>query len=136
MTAEDILRAAKEKFDANPTVDIGCTSNCTGKCSAQGSKGTPHRKSLSKYAGIIRYPTWAKYCASYDSNRNWSSSTAYSCPGHRDSNEITNRYPFPNDADLSATKIIYESQLTQLYDNIKQEINDRLNHIFYSELEF
>ena len=136
MTAEDILRAAKEKFDASPTVDIGCTSNCTDICSAQGSKGTPHGKSLSKYAGIIRYPEWAKYCASYDSNRNWSSSTAYSCPGHRDSKEITNRYPFPNDTDLSTTKIIYASQLTQLYDNIKQEINDRLNHIFYSELEF
>ena len=109
MTAEDILRAAKEKFDANPTVDIGCTSNCTGICSAQGHKGTPRRRRLSTRIGDITYPTWAKYCASYDSNRNWSSSTAYSCPGHRDSNEITNRYPFPNDSDLSTTKIIYES---------------------------
>ena len=109
MTAEDILRAAKEKFDAVPTVNIGCTSNCTGICSAQGHKGTPSRRRLSTLIGDITYPTWAKYCASYDSNRNWSSSTAYSCPGHRDSNEITNRYPFPNDADLSATKIIYES---------------------------
>ena len=136
MTAEDILRAAKEKFDAVPTVNIGCTSNCTGKCSAQGHKGTPSRRRLSTLIGDITYPTWAKYCASYDSNRNWSSSTAYSCPGHRDSKEITNRYPFPNDTDLSTTKIIYASQLTQLYDNIKQEINDRLNHIFYSELEF
>lgn len=135
MTAEDILQAAKEKFDADPTHDIGCISNCTGKCSAQGRR-VSGRRTLKISSDYIVHPEWAIYCASYDNNVNWSIDNAYSCPGHRNSNEITNRYPFPNDTDLSTTKIIYKSQLTQLYDNIKQEINDRLNHIFYSELDF
>ena len=109
MTAEDILRAAKEKFDATPTHNIGCISNCTGKCSAQGTSSASAINDFNMLSDCIINPKWAIYCASYNSSKNWSEHNAYSCPGHRNSNETNNRYPFPSDTDLSTTKIIYES---------------------------
>lgn len=130
MTASEILRKAREKFDSAPTRDIGCTSNCTGKCSAQGLRSVLPSNDKTYHDGATINPDFAQYCAAYNS------SSTYSCAGHRDSHANNNRYPNPSDTELNSGKIAYAMQLTQLYNNIKQEINARLNHIFYSNLTF
>lgn len=130
MTASEILREAREKFNAEPTRNIGCTSNCTYKCSAQGFRIVPSSNDKTWHTGATINPNFAQYCAAYDL------SSTYSCIGHRDSHANNNRYPNPSDTELSSGKIAYAMQLTWLYNNIKQEINARLNHIFYSNLTF
>ena len=133
-TAQEILDSARQKFLNTIDVhDFGCTSNCTGKCSTVNSgSGISSDNKTYHYDNIIE-PSFALYCASYDENTQYSNDTAYTCPGHRDF-EYINRYPQPTS--LQSNTIIYANQLTQLYQNIKTEIIERLKHVFYSNLEF
>lgn len=133
-TAQQILQDAKNRFNMAATHSIGCQGNkdCTNnltwpECNhCKGNEINWHSSTISN--------TEAKYCAAFNPGIHNSSETAYQCPGHRNSKENNNRYPNPED--LGEASIIYARQLNELYNNIKTEINTRLNHIFYSDLKF
>ena len=139
-TAQEILEDARNRF--NTTSGLRCPSAC-GRNIGHKFSGTSdptcgHHNCPTNYD--IYYVTDsistenAMYCAEFDSQQHYSSTTKYNCPGHRNSNEESNRYPNPTS--LNNGRIIYASQLNQLYKNIKQEITTRLNHIFYSYLTY
>ena len=128
--AQQIIDDARSRFNKDGYY-IGCTSDSTG-CRAQNVIGTSSQIVSNIYTGWHN-PFNAIYCAGFDVNQHWSKQRAYTCPGHRAASN-TNRYII--NPQIVSHSIIFASQLNQMYNNIKTEINARLKHIFYSNLEF
>lgn len=140
-TAQSILQDARDRF--NTGIDSlqcpqSCTSNKSHVTSNNGGYGgkncSSNRRNMQWNLATNNPAAYIKYCASFDAKIHYSNDTAYTCPGHRDSKLNANRYPNPNS--IVKGFIIQASQLNQLYDNLKQEIKNRLNHIFYNDLIF